>query len=203
MKSRVNLLTEEYRPRLELVSFNLLMFCLVLSLSLLAASYFLVNVSAQQTSHVLAQTQSQQAARDNKISQLSEQLANQQPSAKLLAQIEQVENAIRQKRQLMRQLAGRDIQKSRGFSELMLALSRQDAPALWLTKIGLNEQHVHFEGQAVEASAVPRWIKDLGQSDYFAQTQFASARLYRDEQRLINFSLSSEPADKIGNPDEN
>lgn len=195
MKHRVNLLTEAYRPKLELISFNLLIFAVCISLLLVVATYGFVQYQHSRVKSELANTKSQQALRDRQISTLSERLSQLTEDPKMLAQVQLLEEDIKQIRMLIRQLAGREAQKSRGFSELMLELANQHDSALWLTKIDLNEGKVSFEGQALDASAVPRWVGKLAATSYFERTEFASARLFRDEQDALNFSLSSELAD--------
>lgn len=192
MKSRVNLLSEEFKPKLDLVSLNLLVFLIILSCICVVSAYLLTQAKAANAAQELKQTMAQKSQRESNLGKLSEKVAALKPNASLLTKIENKEGEIRQKRQLIKQLNGRDVQKSQGFARLMSELAEQHDPELWLTKIGVGTGKVRFEGQAASASAVPRWISKLGASEFFEETEFASARLFRDDKERLNFILSSD-----------
>lgn len=197
MKTRVNLLTDEYRPKLELLSLNLLLFLTVLSLSLIVVLNLLVNYQASIANQALEQTKAEQSQRQQKIAKLSEQLAQQQEDSRLIAKREILQSDVSQKQLLLAQLGGREAQKSRGFAEIMLDLAEQHDSDLWLTKINLDNDLIKFEGQTINASSVPKWVGNLSRSSYFQSAEFASAKLFRDDQEAINFILSTRLHEQI------
>lgn len=202
MKTRVNLLIDEYRPRLELLSLNLLLFLTVLSLSSVVVVNLLVSHQAATANQTLAQTRAEQSQRQQKIAKLSEQMARQQENPQLIAKRQSLQSEISQKRLLLAQLGGREAQKSRGFAEIMLDLAKQHDSDLWLTKINLDNDLIKFEGQTINASSVPKWVGNLSRSSYFQSAEFASARLYRDDQEAINFTLSTKLHEQLEPTDE-
>ena len=170
-------------------------FCLLVwGISLFAvvsAAYFSQSLSSKLSNEAQAaalQVQEKQGL----IKALTDARATRQPDATLLSAIEAGQDDIEIKQTIVDELASREAQKSHGFSDLMLDLAKNHQQQLWLTRIRMESGRLHIEGSALDSAAVPIWVSQLGEADYFNGREFAAARMYRDEEQQLNFVLSSE-----------
>lgn len=197
MKHRVNLYPADLRPKLEILTFNnVLVACLVLIVLVSAWR----SVYQSQLEGVLAQQKrvaSQVSSKSTRAQVLQEQLENRSKDPLLLARIDDTQQELDLKNRLLNEVKGREILKNTGFSSLMLALAENHNPDLWLTDINIDQQDLRFAGQTIDSAAVPKWLQQLGKSEFFQGKDFASTRLYR-EQDGVRFEISSrlqeEPA---------
>lgn len=194
MKTRVNLYSEEVRPRLELLTLNFALFCWLVSLLLLAgiAGYiYMQKPSLQQQLMALQDTQTQKSGQ---LEQLSARVSVRKQDASLVAELEQQQAQLDQQQTLLNALQQQENLKSRGFSPLLLALAERHEPQLALHKIIIQGADVRFEGQLLASDALPRWLEQLSDDSYFQHTRFNDARLFRDDQHNLHFVLDSKAA---------
>lgn len=191
MKTRINLYSEQFRPQLDLLSLNFVL-CLVgvLLLTLIGLGSWQGQQANKQASN-LANQQVQVQQQQQQITTISNALAARKPSVQLTANLAQLQQQLAAQKQLLAQLAGRQQHKTRGFAGLMATLAEASPKDLWLTDIQLQGNQLDLRGVTQDADALPRWVKQLGQSPYLKGTDFAGAHLYRDETQALRFILSS------------
>lgn len=194
MKTRVNLYTEEFRPRLLLLTFN---FAVAL---ILAAALLLVFLGVgvfQNKSHWEQQVAALERQNENKrqtVDALTTALRERQQDPSKIRELEALRATEQAKRQIVNELSSREIQKQRTFSDLMVSLAEHHHPSLWLTLIRMDTQKLHIEGTSIGSDSVPQWVNKLNDAAYFNGIEFASARLYREDETTLSFVLSSELA---------
>ncbi|MFT4993417.1 MAG: Tfp pilus assembly protein PilN, partial [Paraglaciecola sp.] len=126
------------------------------------------------------------------VASVTQDVASQVKDQRLVNTIEQKQIVLGLKQRVLSRVAGQESLKSSGFSDLMLALASTHEHGIWLTQINLNGQEISIEGAALESSSVPKWLNNLGTSEYFIGREFATTRLYRDPQQQLFFVLDSQ-----------
>ena len=103
---------------------------------------------------------------------------------------------------------------TQGFSEYMLALSRQSIPGVWLIgfDIGAGGSELTLSGRALSADLVPTYLQRLTQETPLQGRRFASMLIsqlpagegeqkgLRKEGRYVEFRISAAPADAAAAP---
>ena len=192
MKYRVNLFPQELKPKLNLftASFVILMWLLSgVILFAVSETYRQEYLATQRATQDIQQKYSQQQSMLNMLTQARDNRA-QDPN--LLADVQRLQNEVRDKSLLLDELRGREQLKNQGFSTLMEDLSNSHVDGVWLTRININESKIRMEGATIESAKVPFWVSRLKDSDYFAGRSFAGARMFRDDTDNLNFVISSE-----------
>lgn len=192
MKTRVNFYFDEFQPKTFLInpSFTALLWSIaiiVIVVGAIQANSILDNAKVQVD-------QVNQSISDKRkvITMLTNARNNLEQDPALLADIERYQNEYQIKRSIVTELDSRQGQKSTGYAQLMLDLARIHQQGIWLTQIHLNEDDVRLQGGASDSAAVPKWVNKLNQANYFEGAQFAEARMYRDEEEQLFFTLSSQ-----------
>ena len=191
MKTRVNFYFDEFRPKTYLI--NLHFTALLWGLALLAVLVGAVINTSREQSVEKRLERVEQAIEDKRkaVTMMTSARDALQQDPSLLAAIEQLQTEQVAKNDIVKELGNREQNKSSGYSELMLDLARVHQPGIWLTLIRLDEANVRIEGGASNSAAVPQWLNKLTASSYFSGTEFAEARMFRDQEEQLQFVLSS------------
>lgn len=191
MKSRINLYSAQFKPRLVLLSLN---FGFVLwggALLLIASAYLLIADKQQGVAQQAQQTNEQYKQKTLLVTLLSEELEKRNKDQSLLEQLDKIQSDIRGKNAILVELSGREALKQKRFSALMDDLANSHKAELWLKHVSVEQQDLLIEGAMSNASALPLWLNRLRSADYFAGQQFNNARVFRDEGQQLNFALNS------------
>lgn len=194
MKNRLNLYLLDMQPRQELLTLNK---CLLLGLLLLVIVLLLRLQQHWQLTHLQQQQQGLEqtlAEKTTLVTAMQQQLHNRIEDPKLVKKVNQLQQELRVKQQLLGEVQGREKLKTQGFAALMLDLARSASPQLWLREIAVDRHNIKFAGQANHSESLPKWLEALGNTEYFQGREFAAARLYRQEQQL-HFVISSKLKD--------
>ena len=195
MKNRINLYSADMQPQLQVLSLHsTLVIWLVCALFLFVIYFFQFNQN-QELQSEFAELKSQKKQQSLLVKNMLAELGKRQNDQKLLDEIEQKQIILRIKNRVVNELNGQENLKSNGFSQLMLDLANNHESGLWLTQISLNERKTMIQGAALESSSIPKWVNNLGLSEYFKGQEFASTRLYRDEKQQLFFILASDHTD--------
>ncbi len=166
----------------------MLVFCLLIviaSWAVLSAE----NGKVERNSDQLAQNLKM---KKELIDSMMEAQESQVQDPSILAQIERTQSKLNLKQSILDELKARETQKSNGFSDLMIDLASNHHSDLWLTNINLDERKLYLEGTAADSAALPEWVNKLGKAAYFNGKEFAGARMFRNDKKMLNFILSSE-----------
>lgn len=105
-------------------------------------------------------------------------------------------------RQLQRLIAYLQVlseQQNAGFVAPLQALAEHHPQGgLWLNGIHLAEggSQLRLQGRSQDQQLLPQYLDALGRSPVFKGRQFARLDVQRDDERLLQFDLSSRPADQ-------
>lgn len=191
MKNRINLYTPEMQPKLQILTLPVafVLWSVGGIMTLLVYLYLnSQNQALQADFSAVAARKSQQSA---VVASIKQEIAAREKDQQLIDSIEQKQIVLRLKQRVLSELAGQESLKSSGFSGLMLALASAHEHGIWLTRLNLNGREIIMEGGALESSSVPKWLDNLGATEYFKDREFAATRMYRDQQQQLFFVLGS------------
>jgi Ca2+/Na+ antiporter len=183
------------QPQLQVLSLHSALAVWLICALFLFVIYFFQYNQNQQLEAEFAELNAQNKQQTQLVENMLAELGKRQNDQKLLDKIEQKLILVRLKRRVVNELSGQENLKSNGFSQLMLDLANNHESGLWLTRISLNERKSIIQGSALESASIPKWVNKLGLSTYFKGQNFASTRLYRDEQQQLFFILASDYSD--------
>jgi len=101
---------------------------------------------------------------------------------------------VKRNKKVLKYLLSRQLQAElQSFSILLLALTWVDQPDLWLTEIKISEggANLSLTGRALNAEALPSYLKKLAGLDVFSELKFKVFEMDRDGDQLV-FTVSSE-----------
>ena len=195
MKNRINLYTLEMKPKLQILTLSV---TCVLWAAALIVTLFVYSHLGNQNQTLQAESVALAARKAEKsalVASLAQKLATRVKDQQLVNNIEQKQITLRLKGRVLSELAGQESLKASGFSGLMLALASTSETGIWLTQIKLNGRKFSIEGGALESSSVPKWLANLGTTEFFIGQEFATTRMYRDPQQQLFFVLDSQYSD--------
>lgn len=192
MKTRINFCQDNLKPKIELLNLNFTIATLVFSILLIIAISTSLNYQHTKVQKSVDNLTVDVEKKQELIKSLIEANEARTQDPAIIARIEKSLKELNSKKAIIDELKARETQKSNGFSSLMVDLASNHQPALWLTNINLDERKLYLEGTTSDSSALPKWVNQLGQAAYFNGKDFAGARMFRDDNQMLNFVLSSE-----------
>ncbi|WP_343859125.1 PilN domain-containing protein [Aliiglaciecola litoralis] len=198
MKNRINFFRDELKPQIILLNLGFLVFLSVLSVCLIIAGWTWAELQYRESQHSIDTLLMNVKQKKFLVDTLREAKDSRTQDKSILAAIEKNQQELDVKLTILNELSNRESQRSNGFSALMQDLAANHQSSLWLTNILLDERKLYLQGTTSNSEALPKWISKLNQAQYFAGTEFAGARMVRNEQEMLNFVLSSELDDVKG-----
>lgn len=196
MKLRVNLYTDEFRPkRLWLTLPQMLLGWLGLLVLLLAwwgGSQW--QLSQQQQANRQVQQQLLQLKQQSEA--LDAQIKARQQDAGLTAELAKRRALLTGKQQLVSQLSGRASLKSQGMAGLLADLARVGGPDISVQTIRLEQGRLSLAGQSRSSEAVPAWLDRFKQTQTLAGQGFAELQMQRDDAGRLHFDLHASTGGK-------
>ncbi|PFG10197.1 MULTISPECIES: PilN domain-containing protein [unclassified Marinobacter] len=127
-----------------------------------------------------------------------------QLDARLPVQLARQEAQNQALQRLLRSLAVRAEQQRGGFVAPLAALAEQHPPnGLWLNDILLRGSDMRLQGFSQNPQLLPQYVQRLSQNAVFRGRLFSRLDITRDDDtHLLQFDLSSRPADQEGRQDE-
>jgi hypothetical protein len=198
---QVNLYTEAFRPRREVLSLAHVLYATLGFILILAAlSYALTYWSG---------------ALQNDLDQSSVKLEAIRTQADALearaALVKRDESLVRGNRLLREKITAREemlgtlgtvaVRESTGFSPFLVGLARYSLKSLWLTRIAVSDSgsSMILEGKTAEAKLVPEYLGSLNSEEVFSGRSFEMFDLSADESRAgqLHFLLQSKALEPI------
>lgn len=190
MKNRVNLYQPSMRPKSETVNLTLVLICYLVA-AVLISGWSLYSNAQQEQWQAVAITEK------GKLEDIRQRLrkitaaVDTQPDKKLLQQAQRLQQQIQAQQYLLGRLGKEQAAEHGSYAELMLALAQQHQRDIWLTQIAVTDGRLQLHGRSLSAESVPRWLKNLSNSEYFIGTEFGSVKVFRDEKDQLNFVLGT------------
>lgn len=115
---------------------------------------------------------------------LSAEVAQQKPDASLEKELSDLDTTLRSRQEIVETLKSGAIGNTQGFSDYMLAFSRQSVSGLWLTgfDIALAGNELAIQGRTLSADLVATYLARLNDEKALSGRQFGVMRINRQAQ---------------------
>ncbi|RJG49970.1 PilN domain-containing protein [Motilimonas pumila] len=189
MKTRVNLYTQDFVKKKEVLSLLQMVYvwAALLVLTVLGYSYYqwqLTSARAEQQASA-NQLQRQQA----ELEQLNQRVSEHLPSKRLQQELTYKKAELAAKQKLLGAVLGREQLKNNGFAAVLTDLAKLNDKDIRLTQFAIEQGNVSLSGIAYANDAVPRWVKSFKQSETLAGQEFSLLKVSRDENEELSFQL--------------
>lgn len=189
MKFRVNLYSEDMRPRYELLTlpFVLSVWALVAVLLMVGWWYSERQLTEWQ---VIAEHAEQRLQNQRAQVAAQQQLLGREPSEVLAKRVLALQKQIDTQQHILT-LLDQQGNAGPGYATFMQDLAKYHQDGIWLNQIQVNGAHLSLKGGVQHSEALPAWLEKLSQSPYFQGKEFSNVALTRDGQDNLQFVLSS------------
>ncbi|WP_068827419.1 PilN domain-containing protein [Pseudomonas sp. BMS12] len=171
--------------------------CLLLALCLLHGAW--QGWQLHRTGQHLAQAELTAQEQETRLAALKAGFVEPQLDERLPAELAAREAENRQLQRLLAYLQTLASQQGAGFVAPLTALAEQHPQGrLWLKGIHLAEggTQLRLQGRSQDRELLPQYLDALGRSPVFKGREFARLDVQRGEDKLLDFDLSSRPADQ-------
>lgn len=154
--------------------------------SLFVILLFIYGVFQWQQSSLFAEFEvlkAEQLKVSNSLKSLTARKKALENNSELIAEISNLESAVKFRRQLMASINPKDQQGESGFSIHLNGLARQQLEGLWFTEISLTDrgEKMALSGYSRKPEYLPRYIQRLSAESVFEGQQFSVLRMHDDE----------------------
>ncbi|MEC7378215.1 MAG: PilN domain-containing protein [Pseudomonadota bacterium] len=195
MIQRVNLYTEELRPRKEKLQAGTALAIVGVGLLLIILASGVMRFQNTDLAARVTSLEQRNQQLERAVAQLEETVQARQPDADLESELAEVTETLARRQRLLEKVENLVLSEDRRFSPGMAALARQIPEDVWLTGITLaaDADQVVLEGRSRNSALVPQYLERLGQEPAFAGKTFGAFRLSRPEERpWIEFHVASQ-----------
>ncbi|TAN65171.1 MAG: hypothetical protein EPN17_17420 [Methylobacter sp.] len=134
-------------------------------------------------------------AEQSRIKLISSKIPKQEIDTQLAAEVAQWQNMLGELTQTYQLLSGRSADQSPGFSNYLLALSKQSIPEVWLRELYIDEQQqiINIEGSTFKPDKIPYFLQQLQKEPIFNGRSFAKLIMQKSKEipDQIDFKLST------------
>ena len=201
-KTRVNLYLPSMRPVKEKLPLSLMVVCWVGALFLVGVGSLYVYFEQSKLNELLSQSSLELNASKTELTQLQARHADYKPSPQLMTQLDRLTQELNGKRFLSQHLKGNVGPDQQRYSQVMVDMGRYHDARLWLTKMRFDEQGVFLKGFATEATAVPQWLNQLQDSQFFSGKSFALMNLKDKSNQVIAFEINTVVQDDLSSEEK-
>lgn len=133
---------------------------------------------------------------------LAAEIAQQKPNAQLEKELSELDATLQGRQEIVETLKSGAIGNTQGFSDYMLAFSRQNVNGLWLTgfDVALAGNELAIQGRTLNADLVAKYLARLNQEKALNGRQFGALRISRQTETPIAASTPADPAKKSDAP---
>lgn len=174
MSQQINLLLDELRPKRDLLAFPFVaggMLAVVLAIAGMAGWG---QLQVRSLVAVEAQSAAEMNALQQQVQALGQTLAGRAPNAALQAEIDRLNESLRQREQALRVLEGGKPGDAAGHASLMRGFARQVMEGVWLTGFVVSGQEVEIRGRLADPGLLPQYIRRLNNEAGFQGRRFSA-----------------------------
>ncbi len=198
MKQQVNLYTDDFRPRRELLSLDQLAIAAVAILVLLLGLSLYLNFALARAEERRDEVSERVSSEEQQVQDLTEELERRQEDEGLRERVDRLEQRVRDRRDLLERADEVAQATSEGFTPYLQGLSRQSEEGLWLTGIRVNlvQGRLQLRGRTLSGDRVPEYLQRLREETVFDGRRFRHFVIDRDEDHEhLGFNVSSRRPD--------
>lgn len=191
IKARVNLYTQEFRPKQERLSLN---HALAISLASLVLMLVLIFSARQDIATVRTQVrvaEQQLNQLENEMQTLTAKVAQHVQNPALAQQLALLDSRLQYRHAVLSQLASLALVQSSGFSILLSDLARLRDKDIRLSQIKLAGETMTLVGIARNHAAIPRWIRRFEKGTSLEGREFNKLHIDRNSDDVIAFTLTT------------
>ena len=191
MKSQINLLHSEFKPQFEWICgshfLGLVMLVCVFSGITYGGIHYWQSVKEEEVAAIKANIK----AKQDQMNELTAALTAKSSDPVLENKLKSLIVLTQSRSTLLNQIRSLSELKQRSFSTLFDSFSKAHSDELWLTNFLVTPTELTIKGQIVKPRALPVWISQLSQTEFFAGQEFDNASVERENDVLI-FTLNSK-----------
>lgn len=161
MSQQINLLLPELRPQQDWLALPLVAGAAVAGVVLVAVLAAWGSYRVQGLNAAQAQVQQDLTGLQQQLQALGQTLAARRPDAALQAEIERLNEAVREREDALREAEKGKIGAGGGHAELMRGFARQAMEGVWLTGFSAAGQDVEIRGRLADPALLPKYIRRL------------------------------------------
>jgi len=129
---------------------------------------------------------------NSQLTQLENELKEHKPDNKLKEKINLLASVLNNKTQLNLDLTDTTKTQVAGFAESMTELSENHHKDISLAVVQISNDDMTFAGITKKAQAVPAWLAGFEDSTFLSGKQFINFLLEENEEKQIEFTVSSK-----------
>lgn len=194
MSQQVNLFNPIFRPKgFSFTSAKAMLYAMGIALAGLAAAGVYEDYALRE---VLVHAQTTETAHKDatsKLSQLTNDVAQQKPSAQIEADIAALEAQLKGRQEIVETLRSGVVGNTAGFSEYMRAFSRQTVNGLWLTGFEFDGNDLVLHGRTVNPELVANFLKQLNREQSLQGREFSAMRIRQPAPEGAADAAKAEP----------
>ena len=190
-KHSINLLQAELQTVKVLWTLKRVVALWGITLVVMLGLIFIVELQVSNLSTEFATAKSINSQQKLQLQNLESAINNNRRDSELLAQLNTIKLVIANKQHLHQQLTDPTKTYSAGFSTAMEELAALHDNNISLQKVNIGQGNMTFSGIARTPDAVPNWLSGFESSTFLSGQRFIDFSLTENEQKLIEFVVSS------------
>ncbi|WP_413112654.1 PilN domain-containing protein [Thaumasiovibrio sp. DFM-14] len=196
----LNLYSPLLRPRAERLTLNRVALCGGIVAALLATAGIHQEWQYRQ---LMAQTSTinvQLASSVDRLSRLTAEQAQRQPSAEKKQQVRVLEQRIADKRVALQTITAHDERLRVGYAQVLADLATIHQRDISLQSISITGNALNIDGFAASPEAVPRWVQQFNTRPALMERGFRHFELTRSTSKGVTFALQTLHSEPMAEP---
>lgn len=190
MKNQINLLHKEFKPKFVWVCSEHFLLLIAITLIICIAAYMAgisyKNSHQEKLDGLKQQLASSQVTTDELTGSVEQRISD----PVLKNQLESFTKKSQAKSVLVSHVRELSTVKQRSFSSLLDSLAQSSSNDLWLTGFDFKSNNINLHGKLANPNALPKWISQLSDTDFFKGQEFGQASVEKIQDDLT-FKLTS------------
>ncbi|RLA05816.1 MAG: hypothetical protein DRQ47_00135 [Gammaproteobacteria bacterium] len=194
MKQQVNFYTDEFKPKIELLTLKNMVLAWLAAAVLVLAFYNLESEKADFAKKNWQMTQKRQVHQQKQLQSLQNSFAARGDAVVLGKVLQDMKANLKQRNFVLEQLGLRAEGMRKGVAGLMENLATLTVDGLWLTQINVNQGQLSVSGLTNDPEKIPKLIQNLQTMNSLQDKRFARLEIksLKDNQNFMEFTLQSE-----------
>jgi len=194
VKQQVNFYTDEFKPKIELLTLKNMVLAWLAAAVLVLAFYNLESEKADFAKKNWQMTQKRQVHQQKQLQSLQNSFAARGDAVVLGKVLQDMKANLKQRNFVLEQLGLRAEGMRKGVAGLMENLATLTVDGLWLTQINVNQGQLSVSGLTNDPEKIPKLIQNLQTMNSLQDKRFARLEIksLKDNQNFMEFTLQSE-----------
>lgn len=191
-KKRINLYTDAFVVRPEVLPFRYVLFAFIASLIVFGGVLFAVHLELEKVQAATAMAQQQQQQLTTTLQQKQAELAARKPDPQLEHSVAEKKELLEATLHLVNYLKENALPDSEGFSGWLSDLAYAHQPDISLQQVELGPQRMKLSGVASRSDSVPHWMSGFTNYAHLKTIRFATLHIQKDKAGQLLFELNQQ-----------